>query len=227
MTTEAERKLALRRAIAFAMSKSNREIPHYYLETLVPMERALTWIEAFNRDRLPAERLLPISLLLKASARALKEFPDLNGFYLEDAFRPCESVHLGVAIALKGGGLMIPCLHDVDRKDLKTVMAELTDLVARVRAGRVRSSELTDTTTTVTSLGDGGVEKVFGVIYPPQVALIGFGGVTEAGVVESGKVAVRRTVTATLAADHRASDGLTGSRFLSRLRALLQEPEAL
>jgi pyruvate dehydrogenase E2 component (dihydrolipoamide acetyltransferase) len=209
------------------MSKSNREIPHYYLETLVPMDRALLWMEAFNRGRPPAERVLPIAVLLKAAARALKEFPDLNGFYIDEAFRPSASVHLGVAIALKGGGLMIPCLHDVDRKDVKTVMAELTDLVARVRAGHVRSSELTDTTATVTSLGDGGVEKVFGVIYPPQVALIGFGGVNESGVVESGRLAVRRTVTATLAADHRASDGLTGSRFLSRLKALLQEPEAL
>lgn len=102
-------------------------------------------------------------------------------------------------------------------------MADLGDLVVRARSGRLRGSEITDPTITVTSLGDNGVETVFGVIYPPQVALVGFGRVTERPVAIDGMLAVRPVVTATLAGDHRASDGHRGALFLLAVDRHLQE----
>ena len=106
-------------------------------------------------------------------------------------------------------------------------MARLRDLVTRARTGRLRGSEMADPTITVTNLGDRGVETVFGVIYPPQVALAGFGKVTSAPFAAGGLLGVRAQVTATLAADHRASDGYTGARYLEAITRLLQNPEEL
>lgn len=218
---------AMRQAIAAAMEKSHREIPLFYLETQIPMERALAWMEAENSRRPPPERLLYIALLLKAVARALRELPEFNGHYLRGAFQPGAGIHLGVAVSLREGGLMAPAIHDADQKDLRQIMQEVQDLVKRVRSGGLKGSELTDPTITVTSLGEEGVEKVFGLIYPPQVAIVGFGNVYAAPVVAAGRVEAQRVVTAVLSADHRANDGHRGALFLRAIGRQLQEPEKL
>lgn len=217
----------MRRAIAAAMSRSNRDIPHYYLETRIDMTRPLRWLEAENLKRTLKDRLLPVVLLIKATARALVETPELNGYWIDDAFRPQEAIHIGFAIALRQGGLVTPAIHNADLKSLDELMADMRDLIMRTRNGRLRSSELTDPTITLTSLGDRGVEKVYGVIYPPQVALVGFGKIAEQPWAENGMLGVRPVLTATLAADHRASDGHRGGLFLEALQKCLQEVEKL
>jgi pyruvate dehydrogenase E2 component (dihydrolipoamide acetyltransferase) len=136
-------------------------------------------------------------------------------------------VHLGVAISLRQGGLVAPALRNADVLTLDQLMQALGDLVRRARARSLRSSELSDPTVTVTNLGDQGVDVVHGVIYPPQVALVGFGRVGERPWVIDGVLAAAPVVTASLAADHRVSDGHRGARFLSALRDLLQHPESL
>lgn len=153
--------------------------------------------------------------------------PQLDGFWTGDGFSPAPAVHLGVAVAVRGGGLIAPAIHDAADLPVPGLMAALRDLVSRARAGRLRTSETTDPTITVTSLGDQGVEAVFGVIYPPQVALVGLGRVVERPWAADGMLGVRPVVTATLSADHRASDGATGARYLSALDRLLQNPEGL
>ena len=218
---------SIRNAIAAAMARSKREIPHYYLATEIDLSRAMAWLGAGNERRGVAERLLPVVLLLKAVARAAREVPEVNGFYSDGSFRPVEAVHLGVAISLRRGGLVAPALHDVDRKPLGDLMRELNDLVGRARSGGLRSSELADATLTVTSLGDLGVATVYGVIYPPQVALVGLGRILERPWVEGGRIEARPAVTATLSGDHRVSDGIRGAQFLGALDQRLQAPEAL
>lgn len=219
---------AMRGAIARAMARSKREIPHYYLKTDIDLHAAEAWLAAINAERPLERRILMAAPLLKAIAHALVEVPELNGFWVDDAFRPGPGVHLGVAIALRGGGLIAPAIHDVDRLSLDDLMARLTDLVIRAREGGLRGSELTDGTITVTNLGDRGVDEVLGVIYPPQVALVGLGKVTRRPwAVDGEALAVRPIVTATLSADHRASDGHRGALFLAALDRLLQRPEAL
>jgi pyruvate dehydrogenase E2 component (dihydrolipoamide acetyltransferase) len=217
----------MRKAIAAAMARSKREIPHYYLTQTVELCRAPAWLEAANRERPPTERLLPAVLFLKATALALCKVPELNGFWNNDAFRPGTGIHIGWAIALRGGGLIAPALHDADRMPLPDLMVALRDLVQRTRGGGLRSSELTDPTITVTSLGERGAETVIGVIYPPQVAIIGFGRIMERPWALDGTLAVRPTVNISLAADHRASDGHRGGLLLTEIERLLQEPETL
>jgi pyruvate dehydrogenase E2 component (dihydrolipoyllysine-residue acetyltransferase) len=222
-----DRMLAMRTAIAAAMARSKREIPHYYLSHAIDMSAALAWLRAENEKRSVTERLLPAVLLLKAVALALHDAPEFNGSWTDGGFRPGAGVHLGVAISLRGGGLVAPALHDADKADLATLMRQLQDLVGRARAGTLRSSELSDATITVTNLGDQGVESTFGIIYPPQVALVGFGRIVDRPWVVSGRVEVRAVVTATLSADHRATDGRRGGVFLAAIDRRLQAPGEL
>lgn len=218
---------AMRTAIARAMARSKREIPHYYLGTQVDVTGTSAWLDGRNADRPPTDRVLLAALQLKAVALALRDHPALNGFWIDDAFRPGDAIDLGVAIALRGGGLVAPAIHATDTLDLDALMAALRDLVRRSRSGRMRASEATSATLTVTNLGDLGVETVYGVIYPPQVALVGFGRPVERPWVVDGAVAVRTVVDVTLAADHRQTDGHLGARFLARVGELLRTPEEL
>jgi pyruvate dehydrogenase E2 component (dihydrolipoamide acetyltransferase) len=217
----------MRQAIAAAMSRSNREIPHYFVSHTFAFTPVLDWLERHNASRPVEERLVYGAVLLKAVARALADFPELNARWEDDRVVPSPAVHIGIAVSLRDGGLVIPALHDVERLSLPEVMRGLTDLVERARRGQLRSSELTDGTITVTSLGERGVESVQGVIYPPQTALVGFGTPVVRPWVEAERLVARTVLTATLAADHRASDGHRGGRFLARLERALSEPEKL
>ena len=222
-----ERQKAMRKAIAAAMARSKREIPHYYLAEPIPMGIALAWLQEVNAGRPITERILPAVLLLKAVAVSLRRTPELNGLYRDGEFAASDAVHAGVAISLRGGGLVAPALHNVGSKPLGQLMTELSDLVRRARAGSLRSSEMSDPTITVTNLGDQGVASVFGVIYPPQVALVGFGRIADTAWAQDGWLRAMPVVTASLAADHRVSDGHRGALFLAELRDRLQEPQTL
>ncbi|GGS55451.1 2-oxo acid dehydrogenase subunit E2 [Streptomyces cinerochromogenes] len=226
--SRAERRTdSMRRAIADLMSRASREIPHYYLYATIDLAAAEDWLRRCNRDRPPADRLVSAALLLKAAAVAAREVPALNGYWRNDGFAAAGEVNLGVAVSLRQGGLLAPVIHHADTLPPDVLMARLKDLVQRARRGRLRGSETTGATLTVTSLGDQGVEAVFGVIHPPQVALVGFGAVVERPWAVHGMLGVRPVVTATLAADHRATDGAVGARYLTAVDRLLQTPEEL
>jgi len=218
---------AMRRAIAAAMSRANRDIPHYFLAQPVDVTGALDWLAAANQARPVTGRLLFGALLLKAVALALRDYPDFNGFWRDGAFQPGAGIHVGSATSIRGGGLVAPAIHDTDRMSLDELMAALRDLVKRARALRLTSGQMADATITVSSLGDQGVEALYGVIYPPQVALVGFGSVEQRPWVVDGEIVSRRILLATLSADHRASDGRRGALFLRRIGERLQDPEGL
>jgi pyruvate dehydrogenase E2 component (dihydrolipoamide acetyltransferase) len=222
-----DRTARMRQAISAAMARSKREIPHYYLQTTIDMHRAMTWLTEENRKRSVTDRLLYGVLLIKAAALALREVPELNAVWKEGKVVQSEAVHIGVAIALRQGGLVAPALHDADRQDLDTLMRNFRDLVQRARAGSLRSSEFSDPTITVTSLGEQGVEGIYPIIYPPQVAIVGFGKIVERPWVVEGKIVPRQVITASLAGDHRVTDGHRGGLFLAAVDRLLQEPSRL
>jgi pyruvate dehydrogenase E2 component (dihydrolipoamide acetyltransferase) len=218
---------AMRQAIATAMARSKREIPHYYLSLPIDLCRSMEWLVAENERRDIERRLLLGALLLKAVALALREVPQLNGFWIDGAPKLSQAIHVGWAISLRGGGLLAPAIRDADRLTLDQTMAALRDLVTRARTARIRGSEMMDPTVTVTSLGERGADSVFGVIYPPQLAIVGFGPPRTTALVVDGQIRPRPVVQATLAADHRASDGAVGSRLLAAIEQRLQEPQAL
>ncbi len=223
----ADRGSAMRAAIGAAMARSKREIPHYYLSSTIDLSSSLAWLKAENERRPVTERLLPAILLIKAVALALRDVPELNGTWADGAFRPGAGIHVGCAISLRGGGLVAPALHDADRSTLPALMRTFQDLVTRARAGQLRSSELSDGTITVTNLGDQGVDSAFGIIYPPQVAIVGFGRISTRPWASGDRLEARPQVTATLSADHRATDGHRGALFLTAVERWLQTPEKL
>jgi len=224
---QADAQAGMRRAIAAAMARSNREIPHYYLETRINMECAVRFLESENQKRSVKDRVLVAALLVKAVAKSLNEVPELNGYWIDDRLQPKEAIHIGLAIALRQGGLVVPAIQNADAKSLGELMQAMSDLITRARSGHLRGSELTDGTITITHLGDLGVETVYGVIYPPQVAIVGFGRIVEAPWAEGTMLGVRPVLTATIAGDHRATDGRRGAQFLTVLNRLLQKPENL
>ena len=226
-TTGTDRQSSSRRATARSMERSNREIPHYHLATTVDMEPALAWLQTRNDGRPPSDRVIPAALLLRATALAARAVPDLNGWWIDGDLRTADRVDLGVAVALRGGGLVTPTLPGADVGPVEDLMTALRDVVERARRGSLRSSDLAEASITVTNLGERGAELVHGVIHPPQVALVGFGRIAERPWVLDGRVLARHVVTATLAADHRASDGHVGSRFLAAVDRLLHDPDRL
>ncbi len=217
----------MRRAIAAAMRRSKREIPHYYLTHEIDLQAAQDRVAAINAARMPDQRILLAALLVRATVLALAKVPDLNGRFEAGPYTPSAAVHCGLAIALRGGGLIAPAILDAQTLGVDAIMAAMRDLVARTRSGRLRNSEITQGTITISSLGETGVDALTGVIYPPQVALVGFGTPRLKPVVRDSTVQARVCVTATLAADHRVSDGRRGAQFLAEVARLLEEPEAL
>jgi len=222
-----DQKDSMRKAIAVAMSRSNAEIPHYYLSTSINMTPALNYLEVLNKERTIKQRILPVALLIRGVVLALKEVPQLNGFWLDDSHHISEEIHPGIAIALRKGGLMTPALLDAGEKNLNETMESLSDLISRTRGGKLRSSEMTKQTITITNLGDLGVESVYGVIYPPQLAVVGLGAIIDKPWAEGDTLSVRKVMKATLAGDHRATDGRVGALFLEKLNKFLQNPEEL
>jgi len=220
-TTTPARGTAMRAAIGAAMTRSWREIPHYHVGCEIVVEAPLRALEAFNQERPVAERVLFAAVLLRAVALAVEDTPTLNGRFENGVFQPADAVHLGVVTSLRGGGLVVPTVHDAHRLSLSELMAALRAVMERARTGQLRSSDLADSTLSVSHLGDLGAESVQGVIYPPQVALVGLGRVALRPAVLDGQVVAARTLHASLAGDHRVSDGLVGSRFLAALTARL------
>jgi len=218
---------AMRQAIAAAMSRSKREIPHYYLTQTSDVSATLSRLERLNSERPPPERILPAALFLRAMALAVVKMPELNGFWQDGRFRPGDGVHIGWAIALRGGGLIAPALRNADQRSLDELMAAMRDLVQRARSSGLRSSELSDATITVTSLGERGADSVLPIIYPPQVAMLGIGRIVTRPWIVDGAIAPRPVVTLTLAGDHRASDGHRGGLLLAEIDSLLQKADAL
>ena len=217
----------MRAAIAAAMSRSKREIPHYYLTTTVDVSSAVDWLAAHNAAVPVTERLLLAALLLKAVALACRDHAGFSGFHRNGRYEESPVVHVGVAVALRGGGLVAPAIMDTATKPLAALMDEFRDVVARARAGRLRASELAAPTIILTSLGDSAVETVLPIIQPPQVAIVGAGAVAERPWIVAGRIVPRQVLTLSLGADHRVTDGRLGAHFLARIAALLAEPAKL
>ena len=218
---------AMRAAIAAAMARSNREIPHYYVSSDIDVTALMDWLAQENARRSVADRLLYAVPLFRILACTLMDTPELNGHYERNTFSPAKTVNAGIAIAMRGGGLVAPSIQDVAGQSIDELRKSLTDLVGRVRNGRLRSSELSDATVTFSNLGEHTADTLMPIIYPPQVAIIGCGQIVSRPWVKNEEVQVRQIMSVTVAGDHRVSDGRSAARFLSRLEKRLTKPEDL
>jgi pyruvate dehydrogenase E2 component (dihydrolipoamide acetyltransferase) len=217
----------MREAIAAAMSRSKREIPHYYLSLAADVTAATEWLAARNASVAVTERLLFAALLVKAVALACREIEGFSGFFRDDRYEASPAVHVGVAVAIRGGGLVAPAILDTADKTLVQLMDDFRGLVGRARAGRLRASELAAPSIILTSLGESAVDAVFPIIQPPQVAIVGAGAVAARPWVVEGRIEARPVITLSLGADHRVTDGRRGAQFLARIAALLATPGQL
>lgn len=218
----------MRSMIAERMTRSNSEIPHYRLQRDVDLGRLVDYLSSINEPRPVADRIVAAAAFVRAVAIAAHRHPQLNGTWSEDGFRPADGVNVSVAISLRSGGLVTPTIGDANTKSLDESMSVLREFTTAARSGSMRSEwTSSDSSITVTNLGERGADLVHGLISPPEVALVGFGRITERPWVVNGEVVPRPIVTVTLGADHRATDGAVGSRFLSTLANALEEPEKL
>lgn len=217
----------MRKAVAAAMVRSKREIPHFYVSHTIETQGVSEWLAERNRDRPPSERILLGAVIVKAAALSARSVKALNGQFSDGAYSPMDEVNTGVAIALRGGGLVAPALQQVDEMTLDEVMAGMRDLVTRARSGRLRGSELTRGTLTVSSLGDSGAEEMTGVIFPPQVALLAVGAPQIRPWVVGQEIVPREVTNFVLSADHRVCDGRIASKYLTVLADKLSRPEEL
>jgi pyruvate dehydrogenase E2 component (dihydrolipoamide acetyltransferase) len=142
------------------MARSKREIPHYYLSATIDVSAASEWLERANEDRSIEERLVISALLLRATVRAIDRVPEMNGLCLDGSFVPSQAVHLGVAISLRGGGVIAPAIRDAGQLSVDELIVRLRALVGRARGGVLRSSEMSDPTITVTDLGERGGSSI-------------------------------------------------------------------
>lgn len=222
-TRERARPTSSRRAIAALMEHSWREIPHFHVTRRVDLDEMMRALGRHNATVGPPQRLAPVAVILWAIARGARDVAAVNGWWEADGFRPHEDVDLAVVVARRGGGLEVVTLAAAHRLGPTELMADLDAAVTRVRAGRLRSSDVARASLTVTPLGDLGADRVAGVIHPPQVALVGLGRLHEAPVARGGLLGVAPVIDMTLSGDHRALDGLVASEFLERVRHHLDE----
>lgn len=218
---------AMRKAIASAMARSKQTIPHFYLSQTIDAQLAIDHLAALNANRAPAERVLLGAMLMRATALAARAVPSMAGHFEDGSFDPATHIHVGLAIALRGGGLVAPAIMDADLLTLDDTMAAMRDLVSRARAGRLRGTEMTAGTITMSSLGEAGAEAMAGIIFPPQVALVGVGAPQTRPWVVGQAIEPRRVLTLTLSVDHRVNDGRLAARFAAEFDRRLQTPEEL
>jgi len=217
----------IREAIAKAMSRSKKEIPHYYLKTRISLDVLLEWIDERNKVLPAVDRLMVPAVLMKGIIQAIKEYPMMNGYYVNGAFEVKDSVNLGIAVALKSGGVLVPAIMSAETMDLARINTAFLDLLIRTRKSELKNRELTEGTITVTNVGDLGSHEVFGIIFPPQVALIGLGRIHKSAVEDNGLIRSGFIIDITLSADHRVTDGLSGSRFLAQIEKIFLNPSML
>jgi pyruvate dehydrogenase E2 component (dihydrolipoamide acetyltransferase) len=214
----------IRQAIARRMQEVKPGAPHYYLQVDVDMSEALAFRKQANEALGEGSRITINDYIVLATTRALVQHPNFNAYWVDDHVQTHSQVNIGIAVTLDEG-LMVPCLLDCANKGLAQLAFEARDLAERTRSGRLRPEEY-NATFSISNLGapQFGVDVLVAIINPPQVGVLGIGSVVEKPVVRAGEVVIRPLMTVVLSADHRASDGADGARFLQSVKRNLESP---
>jgi len=213
----------MRKTIAQRLAQSLGPIPHFYLTIDVDMKKAKELRESANK-LIPDLKLTYNDIIVKACAVALTQHPDVNASFTGNAIRYHNRIHLGIAVAIEGGGLITPVVRDCNLKTLQQISSESKDLIARARTRKLKPEEYTGGTFSVSNLGMLGIVEFSAVINPPEGAILAIGSVEEKPVVENGQITIGYRCRMTLSCDHRVVDGATGAKFLQTLQQILENP---
>jgi len=216
----------MRQAIARRMAQSKREAPHFYVTMDIDMTAAMRMRSELNEGVQREERISVNDMIVRACAMALKKFPYMNSYYVEDRVQIHEAIHVGIAIALEDG-LIAPAILDCQNKSLKEIARASEDLANRGRGGTLRPQEYTGATFTISNLGMYDVDNFVAIINPPQAAILAVGTVKPQPVVRENQIAIAQVMKATLSADHRVTDGAKAAQFLKEVKTLLERPWSL
>lgn len=214
----------MRRAIARRMSESKRDAPHFYLSAALTFDAALAALAHANAKRAGDSRITVTGLLIHAVVRALSEHPTLNAVWTSEGLATVDQINIGVAVATDGG-VIAPALLNCGQLPLAELSSALADLVARTRSGRLRASEMTDATFTVSNLGMFPITQFTAIVTPPQVAILAAGALEPVLRLQNGSIVEEQRLTVTLSADHRALDGADAARFLAALKAHVEDAD--
>lgn len=214
---------SMRRVIASRLVQSKGPVPHFYLTVEVDMTRARELRESANL--LNADLKLSYNdIIIKACAAALRQNPEVNASFQGDSIRYYHRVHIGVAVATDGGGLITPVIRNCDAKSLLDISREAKDLAARGRTRKLMPEEYAGSTFSISNLGMMGIEEFSAIINPPEGAILAVGAVAEKPVVVGGRIEVGLRCRMTLSCDHRVIDGAMGAKFLQTLKQILENP---
>ena len=203
----------MRKAIAEQMSRSKREIPHYYLTAEIDMSEVSKKRASLSLSFTP--------IIIKAVAQALSEFPQVNAHWQAGGIETFPEANIGIAVALEEG-LIVPVLRDAQKKTVQEISTEVKSLAARAKEKKLSVEEYAGATFTISNLGMFGIENFVPIINPPQVGILGIGAIEEKCAAVDGKVEIRPRMKLTLSVDHRAVDGAVAAQFLKRLKAILE-----
>ncbi|HET7841272.1 MAG TPA: dihydrolipoamide acetyltransferase family protein, partial [Terriglobia bacterium] len=213
----------MRKTIATRLTQSLGPIPHFYLTIEVDMRRAKELRESANSLD-PNLKMTYNDIIVKACTAALRLHPEVNASFLGDKIRSHNRVHIGIAVAVEGGGLITPVIRDCDRKTLQQISHDAKDLIARARNRKLQPDEYTGSTFSVSNLGMLGIEEFSAVINPPEGAILAVGAVVEKPVVIEHRIEISHRCRMTMSCDHRVVDGAAGARFLQTLQQILENP---
>ena len=213
------------RTMADRMQQSWREVPHFFLERELDATRLNSWRDSIRR-RPGYEHVTHTDLLIVICAAALAEHPRVNATWRDGAVTRQDAINVGIAVATDDA-LIVPVVHDAGDIELKAVTEARRDLVERARARRLRPSDVSDGTFTISNLGMFGVDAFHAIVNTPQAAILAVGRILDRIVAVDGEPAVRPTMIVSLSFDHRVVDGAEGARFLDTLAALVEEPAGL
>lgn len=211
----------MRKTIARRLAESKFSAPHFYLTMEINMDKAIEARKSMNE--ISPVKISFNDMVLKATASALRQNPDVNVSWLGDKMRKNHHIHIGVAVAVKDG-LVVPVIRFADNKSLSHIAVEVKDLAQKAQDKKLQPSDWEGSTFTISNLGMFGIEEFTAIINPPDACILAVGGIKETAIVKNGQLAVGNVMKVTMSCDHRAVDGAVGSAFLKTLKGLLEDP---
>ncbi len=211
----------IRKVIARRLGESKFTAPHYYLNVEFDMDQSISFRDQYNS--IPDTKISFNDILVKATALALKQHPQVNSQWFEDKIRENHHVHIGVAVAVEDG-LLVPVLKFADEQSLTQIGTQVKDFAVRARDKKLALDEMEGSTFTVSNLGMFGITDFTSIINQPNSAILSVGAIVQKPVVKEGNIVVGNTMKLTLACDHRTVDGVTGALFLETLKGYIENP---